>query len=591
MSLRLEPGTQCVANGRIVQIDGPSGHSDMIVRDCLTGEMCTVPIRRIESMPSGATRSGELGHITKDEWDRSAALADSLRPFHACSRIPAAEIKKIARKHRISVRQVQRVRSRFQRNPRPSGLVRDRGGRRTGTNLLDPKVDEVVRHAIRTFYFRRERASKESVVRKAQSAVRRALKLDPPSRTAILARIRQMEGYECDRARFGAKKAKQKWEPRPGSLKVQRPLELIQIDHTPADVIVVTDNRLTELGRPWVTFAIDVGTRSVLGFYVAMLAPSSISVSLCIEHCVLPKPENDRYPGIWPMYGLPTRILVDNGKDFRSEALERGCREHGIELSFRPVRTPHYGAHIERLIGSMMRLTHELPGTTCSNVRERGDYDSAKHARLTLEEFRDWLVQKICREYHTRNHRELGVPPLIAWERGLTNDQGILVPPRLLANPLEFRMEFLPGEYRRVTRTGIEFRCSRYWHDDLAPLVGLDHDILVRYDPRLPGEVWVRRPDGVLVTVPAVAGPAAGEVKQRLAIDDANRKRLDDETDKGYEAAEAIVEQARRTTESARRVARKVGKAPPANPTLPLFSELLVPPPVATGAMRSQTWN
>mgnify|MGYP001000166097 CR=1 FL=1 len=79
--------------------------------------------------------------------------------------------------------------------------------------------------------------------------------------------------------------------------------------------MVVSDDRLTVLGRPWITLAIDVATRCVLGMYISMDAPSSVSVSLCIEHAVLPKPENAKDPGIWPMYGKPRKFLVDNGME------------------------------------------------------------------------------------------------------------------------------------------------------------------------------------------------------------------------------------------------------------------------------------
>jgi hypothetical protein len=66
----------------------------------------------------------------------------------------------------------------------------------------------------------------------------------------------------------------------------------------------------------------------VLGVHVALEAPSSLSVALCLELACLPK---DR-PGIrspceapWMMFGLPKEILVDNVPEFHGAALERGC--------------------------------------------------------------------------------------------------------------------------------------------------------------------------------------------------------------------------------------------------------------------------
>jgi transposase InsO family protein len=52
--------------------------------------------------------------------------------------------------------------------------------------------------------------------------------------------------------------------------------------------------------------------------------------------------------------GLPEALHADNGADFRSRAFAWACREEGIKLIWRPVGAPHYGGHIERLIGTVM---------------------------------------------------------------------------------------------------------------------------------------------------------------------------------------------------------------------------------------------
>jgi putative transposase len=42
--------------------------------------------------------------------------------------------------------------------------------------------------------------------------------------------------------------------------------------------------------------------------------------------------------------------------------MERGCREQVISLKFRLPLRPHFGGHIERLIGTLMGGVHLLPG-------------------------------------------------------------------------------------------------------------------------------------------------------------------------------------------------------------------------------------
>jgi hypothetical protein len=107
-------------------------------------------------------------------------------------------------------------------------------------------------------------------------------------------------------------------------LEANTALELIQIDHTLADVMIVDSNHRRSIGRPWLSLAIDVATRAVLGFHVGLEAPSALAVALCIEHAVLPKDRSRRSSvgeTSWDMFGLPRAILVDNGPEFHGEAV------------------------------------------------------------------------------------------------------------------------------------------------------------------------------------------------------------------------------------------------------------------------------
>ena len=60
-------------------------------------------------------------------------------------------------------------------------------------------------------------------------------------------------------------------DPVPGRYRVDNALDVVQIDHTPVDVIVVDEAHRLPIGRPWLTLAIDVATRVVAGFYVSLV--------------------------------------------------------------------------------------------------------------------------------------------------------------------------------------------------------------------------------------------------------------------------------------------------------------------------------
>jgi transposase InsO family protein len=59
--------------------------------------------------------------------------------------------------------------------------------------------------------------------------------------------------------------------------------------------------------------------------------------------------------------GLPERIGVDNGANFKSAAFQRACENEGVRVEFRPPGKARYGGHIERLMGTMMKDVHVLP--------------------------------------------------------------------------------------------------------------------------------------------------------------------------------------------------------------------------------------
>jgi len=64
----------------------------------------------------------------------------------------------------------------------------------------------------------------------------------------------------------------------PGQYVVSRPLEVVQIDHTQVDIFLVDEKtRKTMDKRPWLTLAIDVFTRMVVGFHLSMDKPSRVS--------------------------------------------------------------------------------------------------------------------------------------------------------------------------------------------------------------------------------------------------------------------------------------------------------------------------
>src|SRR5256712_11879551 len=124
-------------------------------------------------------------------------------------------------------------------------------------------------------------------------------------------------------------------------------------------------------------------------------------------------------PRAWPIGGFMDTVDADNAKEFRGSMLRKACEEYGIDLHWRPVGRPHFGGHIERLLGTLHHEIHPLPGSTFANPGARGQYNAEQHAALTLSECERWLAMLIVEVYHQRLHRDLGTTPLRKYEEGI----------------------------------------------------------------------------------------------------------------------------------------------------------------------------
>lgn len=149
------------------------------------------------------------------------------------------------------------------------------------------------------------------------------------------------------------------------------------------------------------------------------------------------------------MSGKPLELHVDNAAEFKSEALRRGCEQHGIRLRYRPPGQPHFGGVIERVIGTMMQMVHELPGTTVSSTADRGSYDSGAKAVLTLGELQRWLALAVAC-YHGEVHETLSRTPAAVWAEKVAESG----PSATVTSQTAFLVDFLPVIRRTLTRTG-----------------------------------------------------------------------------------------------------------------------------------------
>ena len=512
---------------------------------------------------SPAADTPDLADVPVADWHKARRRFEVISVLAKAPERTRGDAEAAAEALGCSATVVYRLLSRYLADPRVTSLLPGRRGRRHGQLLLAAEVDEVVQATIDEFYLTRQRPRVSDLVTEVQRRCR-TLGLPKPSRKAINLRIGQRASVEVLAKRSGRKAARDRFGPATGSLTAPWPLALVQIDHTLVDVIAVDSVTRQPIQRPWLTIAIDVHSRCVAGFHLALEPPSATSVALCIAHAVLPKAGWLMARGVtgdWPVQGLIERLHLDNAKEFHSEALKRGCEQYGIAVDYRPVRTPHYGGHIERLIGTMMGKVHLLPGTTFSDVRAKGDWKPEDTAALTLDEIERWLAHAIVGVYHHDLHRGIGTTPVAAWERGILGDgqvsgRGM---PTAIDDPRRFLIDFLPMERRLVRREGVFLHSIGYWADVLRTWIGERERMIVRYDPRDLSRVHLLAPDGRYydLSYRDLRRPAISLWEHRLALtrlrDEGRAEINEDAIFTAIDAMRGIAERASAETKTARR--------------------------------------
>ncbi|WP_233124536.1 integrase catalytic domain-containing protein [Agrobacterium vaccinii] len=243
------------------------------------------------------------------------------------SKVAAGDMALLAAELDVSRATAFRLIKLFRAGGTVMSLVERKPGRPNGRRMLDDRREEIIPTSINRYYLNKNRPGVSQLIRDVQTTCV-SVGIKPPHRQTIESRIEDIDLQKRAKRRGEAEIVKRTTAV-PGVLTASRPLQIVQIDHTKADVFIVDEETHLPIGRPWLTLAMDVCTRMVTGFYLTMDAPSQLSTNLCLLHSVFDKLPWLREREIiepWPVAGLPETLLVDNGSDFSSRAFKRGVR-------------------------------------------------------------------------------------------------------------------------------------------------------------------------------------------------------------------------------------------------------------------------
>lgn len=356
---------------------------------------------------------------------------------------------------------------------------------RWGKNRGKIFIDEGLKEFLKAEYLRPEQPLPAIVYRRAKRYCAKN-GIDLPSYATVLRFLRTIPVAVQEYYRVGKASWQKKFEP-----KVRRSFDDLEVneiwvgDHREFDVIVFTDEQKRTCRRPWITMWQDLRSRRIVGWHISF-QPSSYTIALALRHGIL-------------QVGIPRRVYVDNGKDYRSHYIGGREKNHGrigfnketqglltaleIEAIFATAYHP-WAKPIERTFRNFtFEFEREMRGWCGRDNKERPaklNQEIRNGELLTFDEFKEQIANKII-EYNHTEHGETGRAPIELYE----NYRATMVSERALDILL------MKKARKKLWADGIHILGGRYCSEELLEKIFVGELVDVYYDPNDAAKVFV----------------------------------------------------------------------------------------------------
>lgn len=576
--IKFDIGSKLVHADRSYVIKGYPAVDEILLKS--VDEPFRERIVKVNELAKEVKNAGEvtthLVELEGKEYEKALERYHMIEPLLGLPKRSTQDVQAVADKHKKGIATIYRWLDRYDACGTVSSLAssyKNSGGK--GKGRLGETVEAIIEKVIEDFYTDKQQYPFSVIYRKIEERCQ-TMEQDVPSRRTVRNRINDVNPKLIAKHRHGLSVRDTRGTP--GKFPdVKMPLDVIQIDHTKVDVMLVDDVTKETIGRPNITVAIDIFSRMIYGFHISLEPINFFSVGQCFLTAILPKDDLLRrfdVEGEWPVYGLPRKLGLDNAKEFHSDTLQRFCAEYRIGIDYRPVARPQFGGAVERVIKTHMQQFHQLPGTTFSNVQEKGTYDSEKHAVMTISELERWYLDFVVNVYHKTEHLSLGMTPEEKFYQGVlgVGDGTIPFLPSVPANTIKLRMALLPSMERTVQKNGITIDYVTYFSETLRKwIIPVQYkkltknlqtkNVICRRDPRDVSKIYVYDSDvDDYITVPYsdIKRPAINLSELRKAIAEARKEVSGRELEmhdvfRAHDRLEGYVEKAKREKRSALR--------------------------------------
>ncbi|WP_440878802.1 Mu transposase C-terminal domain-containing protein [Vibrio natriegens] len=293
-------------------------------------------------------------------------------------------------------------------------------------------------------------------------------KIERISQRTFYNRINELSPYDVTVARYGKRYADREFRL-VGQIEVASyPMEYVEIDHTPAPVILVDDELNLPLGRPYLTMLYDRYSDCIVGLHVSFRNPSYDSVRSAFLNAVLQKTWiNERYPSIkseWPCFGKITYLVVDNGAEFWSDSLEQALKPLVSDIHYTKAGRPWEKPHVEKAFDTFYKLLFSrMPGKTFSNITQLKDYNPKKDAVVRVSVFLELLYKWVIDYFNHKPDSQLRRVPYRLWCESLYRPNFY---DNIEAEQLKIELGII--NYRTLGKDGIRIHRLRYQSEALV---------------------------------------------------------------------------------------------------------------------------
>ncbi len=237
----------------------------------------------------------------------------------------------------------------------------DKRGSDKRTVIVGP-VKRIVDKAIKEIWMTKSQETKTAVCEEVDLQVLRYNQRHPESQIGVSRRQiynymdQSIDKHEAAVARKGKEWADRHFKPVGVGPVADRVMEVVEVDHTQAKLEVIDDVTGQNLGRPWITAALDRRSRMPVGVHVHFEGQSLYAVMQALRNAMMPKrflrlllPDLD-YD--YPCCGTPEVFFFDRGKDFDNDYIDEVGLNLDIKLRYAPGEHPEYKASLERFFGT-----------------------------------------------------------------------------------------------------------------------------------------------------------------------------------------------------------------------------------------------